>query len=73
MATRAGFHHIHITEPASDVFHSQDPIHLTLEASTPGFFKLAAINVARRQAFVRRLRLWWRYLMVTTRITADDL
>ncbi len=63
MAWRAGFHHIRLTEPASDTFHSHDPIHLTLEASTLGSFKLAAINLARQRALVRRLRLWWRYLM----------
>ena len=63
MARRAGFHRIRITEPAFDTFHSHDPIHLTLEASTLGSFKLAAINVARQRALVRRLRLWWRYLM----------
>ncbi len=34
MAWRAGFHHIRITEPASDTFHSHNPIHLTLKAST---------------------------------------
>ena len=55
MTRRAGFHHIRITEPASDTFHSHNPIHLTLEASTLGSFKLAAINVARQQALVRRL------------------
>ncbi len=63
MARHAGFHHIHITEPASDAFHSHNPIHLTLKASTLGSFKLAAINIARQQAFVRRLHTWWRYLM----------
>ncbi len=58
MARRAGFHHIRITEPASDTFHSHNPIHLTLKASTLGTFKLAAINIARRQALVRRLHMW---------------
>jgi hypothetical protein len=63
MARRAGFHRIRLTEPASDTFHSHNPIHLTLKASTLGSFKLTAINVARQWALVRRLRLWWRYLM----------
>lgn len=58
MAWRAGFHHIRITESASDAFHSHNPIHLTLEASTLGSFKLAAINVARQRMFVRRLHMW---------------
>lgn len=63
MALRAGFHRIHVTEPAFDDFYSHDPIHLTFEASALGSFKLAAINVARQQAFVRRLHMWWRYLV----------
>jgi SAM-dependent methyltransferase len=63
LAWRAGFHSIRITEPAFDLFHSHDPIHLTLEASVLGSFKLAAINVARQRALVRRLHMWWRYLM----------
>ncbi len=63
MTRRAGFHRIRITEPAFDTFYSHDPIHLTLEASTLGSFKLAAINVARQRALVRSLRMWWRYLM----------
>ncbi len=62
-AWRAGFRRIRMTEPAYDIFFSHDPIHLTREASTLGSFKLAAINVARRQALVRRLGMWWRYLM----------
>jgi len=28
-----------------------------------GSFKLAAVNVARQRAFVRRVHMWWRYLM----------
>jgi SAM-dependent methyltransferase/uncharacterized protein YbaR (Trm112 family) len=63
MEWRAGFHRIRITEPAFDVFFSHDPIDLTLEASVLGSFKLAAINVARQRALVRRLHMWWRYLM----------
>jgi SAM-dependent methyltransferase/uncharacterized protein YbaR (Trm112 family) len=63
MAWRAGFHRIRMTEPAFDVFFSPDPIHLTLEASVLGSFKLAAINVARQRMFVRRLHMWWRYLV----------
>jgi hypothetical protein len=54
---------LRITEPAFDVFFSRDPIHLTLEASALGSFKLAAINITRQRAFVRRLHMWWRYLM----------
>ena len=57
-AWRAGFHHIHITEPAHDTFYPHDPIHLTLQASIPGSFKLAAINIARQHALLRRLRMW---------------
>ena len=30
VAWHAGFHHIHVTEPAYDAFYSHDPIHLTL-------------------------------------------
>ncbi len=63
MARRAGFHSIRTSAPAFDAFHSCDPIHLTLEASALGSFKLAAINVARQRPFVRRLHSWWRYLM----------
>jgi hypothetical protein len=63
MTRRAGFHHIRITKPAFDTFHSHNPIHITLEASTLGSFKLAAINVARQRMCVRRLHVWWRYLM----------
>jgi SAM-dependent methyltransferase len=62
-AWRAGFRRIRMTEPAYDSFFTHDPIHLTREASTLGSFKLAAINVARRQARMRRLGMWWRYLM----------
>jgi SAM-dependent methyltransferase/uncharacterized protein YbaR (Trm112 family) len=60
---RFGFHSIRLTAPAFDIFHSHDPIHLTLEASTLGSFKLAAINVARQRTVMRRLHSWWRYLM----------
>jgi SAM-dependent methyltransferase len=63
MAWRAGFHQIRVTEPAFDGFFSHDPIHLTLQASVLGSVKLAAINVARQRAFVRRLHMWWHYLM----------
>jgi SAM-dependent methyltransferase len=63
MARRARFHRIHLTEPAFDSFHSNDPLHLTLEASVLGSFKLATINIARQRAFMRRLHIWWRYLM----------
>jgi SAM-dependent methyltransferase len=63
MAWRAGFRRIRATEPAYHIFHSQDPIHLTLEASALGSLKLAAINVVRQRAPVRRLHMWWRYLM----------
>ena len=63
MARRAGFRSIRTTAPAFDAFHSCDPIHLTLEASVLGSFKLAVINIARQRPFVRRLHLWWRYLM----------
>jgi SAM-dependent methyltransferase len=73
MARRASFHHIRITEPAFDTFHSYNPIHLTLEASTLGPFKLAAINVARQRTFVRRLHYVVALPHGTTRITADDL
>lgn len=62
-AWRAGFHRIRVTEPAHDVFFSRDPIHLTLEASVLGSFKLAAVNAARQRRFVRHLHMWWRYLM----------
>jgi SAM-dependent methyltransferase/uncharacterized protein YbaR (Trm112 family) len=63
LARRAGFHRISVVEPAFDTFFSHDPIHLTLEASALGSFKLATINIARRRPFVRRLHMWWRYLM----------
>ncbi|HTW42835.1 MAG TPA: class I SAM-dependent methyltransferase [Solirubrobacteraceae bacterium] len=63
MTWRAGFRRIRVTEPAFDIFHSHDPIHLTVEASALGSVKLAAINIARKHLFVRRLRMWWRYLM----------
>jgi SAM-dependent methyltransferase len=63
MALRAGFRRIRVTEPAFDLFHSHHPIHLMLDASVLGSFKLAAINVARQRAFVRRLHMWWRYLL----------
>jgi SAM-dependent methyltransferase len=63
MTWRAGFHRNRITEPAFDVFFSDDPIHLMPEARMLGSFKLAAINIARQRAFVRRLHMWWRYLM----------
>jgi hypothetical protein len=60
---RAGFRSIRTTEPAYHIFHSQDPIHLTLDASVLGSIKLATINVARQRPLVRRLHMWWRYLM----------
>lgn len=63
MARRAGFRRIQVTEPAFDDFYSRNPIHLTFEASALGSFKLAAINVARQRTFVRRVHMWWRYLM----------
>jgi SAM-dependent methyltransferase len=63
IALRAGFHRIRLTEPAFDPFYSPDPIHLTLDASPLGSLKLAAINVARQRELVRRLHMWWRYLM----------
>jgi hypothetical protein len=63
MVWHAGFHRVRVTEPAFDSFFSHDPIHLTLGASVPGSFKLAAINVARQRTFARRLHMWWRYLM----------
>jgi SAM-dependent methyltransferase len=62
-ARRAGFRRIRVTEPAFDPFYSSHPIYLTLDASVLGSFKLATINVARQRAFVRRLHMWWRYLM----------
>jgi SAM-dependent methyltransferase/uncharacterized protein YbaR (Trm112 family) len=63
MVWHAGFQRMRVSEPAFDVFFSRDPIHLTLEASVLGSFKLAAINVARQRRFVRSLHTWWRYLM----------
>ncbi len=63
MVRRAGFHNIRTTAPAFGAFHSCDPIHLTLDATALGSFKLAGINIARQRPFVRRLHLWWRYLM----------
>jgi SAM-dependent methyltransferase/uncharacterized protein YbaR (Trm112 family) len=63
MTWRAGFQSIRITEPAFDAFYSRNPIHLTLEASVLGSIKLAAINIARQRAFMRRLYMWWRYLV----------
>lgn len=62
-AWRSGFRHIKVTEPAFDNFYSHDPIHLTLQATALGSFKLAAINVARQRGLVRRLRMWWRYMV----------
>jgi hypothetical protein len=46
---------IRIIEPAFDVFYSQDPSRLTLQAGMLGSFKLTAPNVARQRALVRRL------------------
>ncbi len=63
MVRRAGFHRLHLMQPAFDPFYSHDPIHLTLEATALGSFKLAAINIARQRVFTRRLHMWWRYLM----------
>jgi ubiquinone/menaquinone biosynthesis C-methylase UbiE len=63
MAKRARFRRISLTEPAFDDFYSYNPIHLTFEASALGSFKLAAINATRQRTFVRRLYMWWRYLM----------
>lgn len=63
MAWRAGFRGIHIDEPTRDLFFSSRPIHLTLQASVLGSFKLAAINIARQRSLARRLHVWWRYLM----------
>ena len=63
LAWRSGFRQIKVTEPAFDTFYSHDPIHLTLEASALGSFKLAAINVARQRNLVRRLHMWWRYMV----------
>jgi SAM-dependent methyltransferase/uncharacterized protein YbaR (Trm112 family) len=61
-AWRSGFRHIRMSELAVDLF-ANGPLHLTLEASTLGSFKLATLNVARQKAFLRSLRMWWRYLM----------
>jgi hypothetical protein len=63
MLRRAGFRRTHVTEPAFDAFYSNDPIHLTLEASALGSLKLAAINIARQRRFMRRGYMWWQYLM----------
>lgn len=63
LAWRAGFRAIRTTEPAYHIFHSRDPIHLTLEASVLGSIKLATINIARQRALTRRLHMWWRYMM----------
>jgi SAM-dependent methyltransferase/uncharacterized protein YbaR (Trm112 family) len=63
MLRRAGFRRTHVIEPAFDAFYSNDPIHLTLEASALGSFKLAAINIARQRRLMRRGYMWWRYLM----------
>jgi SAM-dependent methyltransferase/uncharacterized protein YbaR (Trm112 family) len=63
MARRAGFSRIRLTEPAFDSFHSNDPLHLTLDASALGSIKLAAINVARQRPLLRRLHMWWRYAL----------
>jgi SAM-dependent methyltransferase len=63
MARRAGFRRIRIDEPTSDLFFSNRPIHLTLDASVLGSFKLAAVNVARQLVPTRRAHMWWRYLM----------
>ncbi len=63
IAWSAGFRCFQITEPALASYFSQDPIHLTSEASILGSFKLAAINVARQRTFARRAHKWWRYLM----------
>jgi SAM-dependent methyltransferase/uncharacterized protein YbaR (Trm112 family) len=63
MARRAGFRRARVMEPAFDDFYSHDPIHLTLDASVLGSFKLATINIARQQRFLRRGHMWWRYLM----------
>jgi SAM-dependent methyltransferase len=62
-AWRAGFRDVRITEPVCDVFFTEDPIHLTLNASTPGSFKLAALNAARQRRVIRRAYMLWRYLM----------
>jgi ubiquinone/menaquinone biosynthesis C-methylase UbiE len=59
----AGFRRFQVLEQALDVFFSHEPIHLTSKASVLGSFKLAAINVARRRAFARRVHVWWQYLM----------
>jgi SAM-dependent methyltransferase len=63
LAWRVGFRRIRITEPAFNIFHSHDPIHLTLDASILGSFKLAVINIARQRALARQVHMWWRYLM----------
>jgi hypothetical protein len=52
MTRRAGFHRIRITEPTFNIFHSRDPIHLTLQASALGSFKLATINIARQSRLI---------------------
>jgi SAM-dependent methyltransferase len=62
-ARRAGFRAIRATEPAFDSFYSDDPLYLTLDATALGSLKLAAINVARQRSWVRRLHMWWRYLV----------
>jgi SAM-dependent methyltransferase len=63
LARLAGFRRIHVGEPVSSGFFSCHPLHLTLEASTLGALKLAALNVARQQVLSRRLYMWWRYLI----------
>lgn len=62
IAWRAGFRRISIGEPF-DVFFSRHPIHLALDASVLGSFKLALVNVARQRMRMRRAHMWWRYLM----------
>lgn len=63
LARRAGFGAIRVTEPAFDDFYSPTPLHLTLEASALGSLKLATLNITRKSALARRLRMWWRYCL----------
>jgi ubiquinone/menaquinone biosynthesis C-methylase UbiE/uncharacterized protein YbaR (Trm112 family) len=62
-AWRAGFRRLQLMEPLLDAFFSGEPIHLTSAASVLGSLKLAAINVARQRASLRRAHVWWRYLL----------
>jgi ubiquinone/menaquinone biosynthesis C-methylase UbiE/uncharacterized protein YbaR (Trm112 family) len=60
---RAGFRRIRLSEPTFDTVFSSKPLYLTLDASTLGSLKLAALNVARKRACSRALLMMWRYLM----------